>query len=130
MKADWATATIDRAAAQASERSLWAGSGWARACLWLLLATGIVARLSPLLDPGHRLFWLFMSEDGYLMQTVARNLALGLGMSTADGTMPTNGVQPLASAETDLWLLTHPESRHLRRVAAVYAHLARTLSLP
>jgi DNA-binding transcriptional LysR family regulator len=38
--------------------------------------------------------------------------------------------EPLASAETDLWLLTHPESRHLRRVAAVYAHLARTLSLP
>ena len=31
---------------------------------------------------------------------------------------------------SELWLLTHPESRHLRRVAAVYAHLARTLSLP
>jgi DNA-binding transcriptional LysR family regulator len=38
--------------------------------------------------------------------------------------------EPLQSAETELWLLTHPESRHLRRVAAVYAHLARTLSLP
>jgi hypothetical protein len=97
MKADWATATIDRASAQANERSLWTGSGWARACLWLLLATGIVSRLSPLLDPGHRLYWQFMSEDGYLMQTVARNMALGLGMSTADGTMPTNGVQPLAT---------------------------------
>ncbi len=37
---------------------------------------------------------------------------------------------PLDDAETDLWLLTHPESRHLRRVAAVYTHLARSLALP
>ena len=36
----------------------------------------------------------------------------------------------LDDAQTTLWLLTHPESRHLRRVAAVYAHLGRTLSLP
>lgn len=35
----------------------------------------------------------------------------------------------LDDARTELWLLTHPESRHLRRVAAVYGHLARTLSL-
>ena len=38
--------------------------------------------------------------------------------------------EPLDDAETDLWLLTHPESRHLRRVAAVYAHLAQSLTLP
>ena len=38
--------------------------------------------------------------------------------------------EPLESAATDLWLLAHPESRHLRRVAAVYAHLAETLRLP
>lgn len=38
--------------------------------------------------------------------------------------------EPLETAETDLWLLAHPESRHLRRVAAVYGHLARSLSLP
>ena len=69
---------------------------WVRLLL-ALLALGIVARLSPLLDPAGRLFWQFMSEDGYLMQTVARNMAIGLGMSTADGTIPTNGVQPLAT---------------------------------
>ena len=34
------------------------------------------------------------------------------------------------SAESELWLLAHPESRHLRRVAAVYGHLARSISLP
>lgn len=38
--------------------------------------------------------------------------------------------EPLAECETDLWLLTHRESRHLRRVSAVYAHLAQSLSLP
>ena len=37
---------------------------------------------------------------------------------------------PIDEAETELWLLTHPESRHLRRVAATYTHLAQTLILP
>jgi DNA-binding transcriptional LysR family regulator len=36
----------------------------------------------------------------------------------------------LDECETDLWLLTHPESRHLRRVGTVYAHLAQTMNLP
>jgi len=51
----------------------------------------------PLIGSTERLKWLYMTEDGYLMQTVARNLALGLGMTTADGTLPTNGIQPLAT---------------------------------
>lgn len=38
--------------------------------------------------------------------------------------------EPLDECETDLWLLTHPESRHLRRVAAVYSHLAQTMHMP
>lgn len=37
---------------------------------------------------------------------------------------------PLDECETDLWLLTHPESRHLRRVGAVYSHLAQTMRMP
>ena len=36
----------------------------------------------------------------------------------------------LEDAETDLWLLTHAEARHLRRVQTVYRHLAETLRLP
>lgn len=35
----------------------------------------------------------------------------------------------LEDAETDLWLLTHPESRHLRRVSATYTHLTQALRL-
>lgn len=37
---------------------------------------------------------------------------------------------PLAECETQLWLLTHPESRHLRRIAVVAAHLASHLKSP
>ena len=32
--------------------------------------------------------------------------------------------------QSELWLLTHPESRHLRRIAVVYGHLAQMLRLP
>ncbi|MBK5926322.1 hypothetical protein CCR87_02955 [Rhodobaculum claviforme] len=39
----------------------------------------------------------YVTEDGYLMLTVARNLAIGLGLSVSDGTIATNGVQPLAT---------------------------------
>lgn len=38
--------------------------------------------------------------------------------------------EPLEECETSLWVLTHPEARHLRRVGTVYAHLCRSLKLP
>jgi DNA-binding transcriptional LysR family regulator len=37
--------------------------------------------------------------------------------------------EPLDEGETDLWLLTHPEARHLRRIAVTYAHLSAYLDL-
>jgi DNA-binding transcriptional LysR family regulator len=37
--------------------------------------------------------------------------------------------EPLKDCETTLWLLTHPESRHLRRIATVAQHLAEVISL-
>ena len=36
---------------------------------------------------------------------------------------------PLEECETQLWLLTHPESRHLRRIATVSDHLVREVRL-
>jgi DNA-binding transcriptional LysR family regulator len=36
---------------------------------------------------------------------------------------------PLDECESQLWLLTHPESRHLRRIQAVASHLAQTVEL-
>ncbi|MCW7538811.1 LysR family transcriptional regulator [Aquabacterium sp. A7-Y] len=38
--------------------------------------------------------------------------------------------EPLDEAESPLWLLTHPESRHLRRVSLVASHLVEHLRLP
>jgi hypothetical protein len=64
----------------------------------VMIAVGLVARIAPLLDFGGRLLRQFPTEDGYLMLTIARNMALGRGMSISDGTIPTNGTQPLATA--------------------------------
>ncbi|NGQ92218.1 hypothetical protein G5V65_15075 [Rhodobacter sp. HX-7-19] len=61
------------------------------------LILGLVYRLFPIVAGQPYLSQFFMTEDGYLMLTVARNMAIGLGMSVSDGTIPTNGVQPLAT---------------------------------
>lgn len=37
---------------------------------------------------------------------------------------------PLPGCDSQLWLLAHPESRHLRRIEAVYQHLAQSIRLP
>lgn len=37
--------------------------------------------------------------------------------------------EPLEGCDSTLWLLAHPESRHLRRIAAVYQHLAENVRL-
>ncbi len=37
---------------------------------------------------------------------------------------------PLADGETALWLLTHTESRHLRRISAVFTHFSQSIALP
>jgi DNA-binding transcriptional LysR family regulator len=37
--------------------------------------------------------------------------------------------EELDDSATDLWLLTHAESRHLRRIATVYGHLAEAITL-
>jgi DNA-binding transcriptional LysR family regulator len=37
---------------------------------------------------------------------------------------------PLEGCQSDLWLLAHPESRHLRRIAAAYQHFAEHVRLP
>jgi hypothetical protein len=72
-------------------------SGAVRFLTALLLTIGVVTRLLPLLDRGGRLLRQFPTEDGYLMLTIARNLASGHGLSTAAGSIPTNGTQPLVN---------------------------------
>src|SRR5262245_13763830 len=62
-----------------------------------LVAVGALARLAPLLDQDGRLFQQFPADGAYLVLTVARNLALGQGASLSDGSIATNGFQPLAA---------------------------------
>lgn len=67
--------------------------------------------------------------------TVAELVAQGLGI----GVLPLFLAQKrsdlrqltavLDECQTELWLLTHTESRHLRRVSAVYGYLSQHLSL-
>ncbi len=67
--------------------------------------------------------------------TVVELVAQGLGV----GLLPvflTQGrtelralTKPLDECQTELWLLTHPESRHLRRVSAVFGHLSKRMAL-
>jgi len=66
------------------------------AAIALLATLGLFVRVAPLLQ-GTDTLLRRPTEDGYLMLTVSRNIALGRGMSIAEGTIPTNGVQPLAT---------------------------------
>jgi hypothetical protein len=70
-----------------------AGFTWFWVILLCLIGAG--ARIAPLMNQDGRMLQQWPTEDGYLMLTIARNLSLGLGMTTADGTIPTNGTQPL-----------------------------------
>ena len=70
------------------------------------------------------------------IHSVLELVALGLGVGIvplflADGRSDVIRLtEPLDECETELWLLTHPESRHLRRVGAVYSHLAQAMNMP
>lgn len=66
-----------------------------------------------------------------VFDAVAAGLGVGiaplfLGVGRRDVTMVEG---PLDDCETQLWMLTHPESRHLRRIATVAAHLAAHIAL-
>lgn len=58
---------------------------------------GVLYRLFPLVAGEDAIAQFFITEDGYLMLTIARNMAIGLGMTVSEGTIVTNGVQPLAT---------------------------------
>ena len=70
------------------------------------------------------------------VQSVVDAVAAGLGVGIAPVFLASQRRElqplgePLAECETQLWLLTHPESRHLRRIAVVAAHLASHLKSP
>ena len=91
-----------------------------------VVLVGLAARLRAAAFPAHEMFRSFPSEDGYLMLTVARNVALGRGMSSAAGTLPTNGVQPLATLVQALCfrLVGGDRARGVRLLIVVYTGVA------
>jgi DNA-binding transcriptional LysR family regulator len=66
-----------------------------------------------------------------VMDLVAQGLGVGLlPMFVARGRADLLQLtEVIDECQTELWLLTHPESRHLRRVSTVYGHLSRVLVL-
>lgn len=68
--------------------------------------------------------------------TVAELVAQGMGVGLLPlflGQQREDLVQlgtEIEECQTELWLLTHTDSRHLRRVSVVYRHLADHLALP
>jgi DNA-binding transcriptional LysR family regulator len=81
----------------------------------------------PKLQPRYR-----VSSILSVMQCVTQGLAVGVLPLFLAAEHP--GLRaltpPLEDATTDLWLLMHPEARHLRRVSIVFAHLAQEMRLP
>jgi DNA-binding transcriptional LysR family regulator len=79
----------------------------------------------PKLVPAYRVGSLLS-----VMELVA--LGLGVGLLPVFLAQTRRDLLQLSEAidecQTELWLLAHPESRHLRRVATVYGHLAGALT--
>jgi DNA-binding transcriptional LysR family regulator len=67
-----------------------------------------------------------------VLELVAQGLGVGIvPLFLAEGRRDVVRItEPLADCETELWLLTHPESRHLRRIGTVYGHLAQAIVMP
>jgi DNA-binding transcriptional LysR family regulator len=66
-----------------------------------------------------------------VVELVAQGLGVGLlPVFLAEGRKDLVALTPaLDECQTELWLLTHPESRHLRRVSTVFGHLALKMAL-
>jgi DNA-binding transcriptional LysR family regulator len=64
-------------------------------------------------------------------ELVAKSFGIGLlPLFIAEGNTELRRIsEVLDECQTELWLLTHTESRHLRRVSAVYNHLSQYLKL-
>jgi len=67
--------------------------------------------------------------------SVAAAIGAGLGVGVLPLFLARNRddvvqlTEPLTDAETQLWLLTHPESRHLQRISTVARHLADHIAI-
>ena len=80
----------------------------------------------PKLSPTYRVNSILT-----VMELVAQGLGVGLlPIFLAQGHDALRALSaPLDECQTELWLLAHPESRHLSRVSAVFGHLSQQMAL-
>ena len=80
----------------------------------------------PRVEPALRL-----NSVQAVFDAVRRGLGVGIApLFLARGVDDVTAITPpLDECETQLWLLTHPESRHLRRIQAAADHIAQTVVL-
>jgi hypothetical protein len=90
----------------------------------VLFVIGLLSRAAPLLNQEGRLLSQFPTEDGYFMLQIARNIAIGNGMSTADGKLPTNGTQPLT---TFIWAGCFKLADGDKTVGVAYVHVLQMI---
>jgi DNA-binding transcriptional LysR family regulator len=66
-----------------------------------------------------------------VMEFVAQGLGVGLlPIFPAQGHKGLRALSaPLDQCQTELWLLAHPEARHIRRVPTVFGQLAQQMAL-
>ena len=57
-------------------------------------------------------------------------IAFAIAIATCIGCSTNRSPTHLDETSNDLWVLTHRDSRHLRRVATVFTHLAQAIVLP
>jgi hypothetical protein len=88
------------------------------------LILGLLYRLHPIAFGDAALAETFVTEDGYLMLTVARNIAIGEGMTVSAGEIMTNGIQPLA---TLIYALSYVAAEGDKVASLVGVHLTAAL---
>jgi hypothetical protein len=95
-------------------------------CAVAVLAFALLYRLWPLVGDAEALRRFFITEDGYLLLTVARNIAIGNGLSVSAGEIATNGVQPLATFlfAIPYWITEGDKTASLVGVVAISAAVA------
>lgn len=71
--------------------------------------------------------------DSLVALSAAVRAGLGIGAMATHKAAQDSSLRaltpPLENCSIDLWVLTHPESRHLRRISAVYSYIAKHLRL-
>lgn len=80
----------------------------------------------PKIVPAYRVSSILTATEFAAMGLGVAVLPIFLAQQRAELRQVTDTID---ECQTELWLLTHPEARHLRRVSTVFGHLAKSIVL-